>query len=103
VVDTAYGKGKNTDTHPVKHQIEGVILHSFFKEGISFIEYNRKKLGSTLQRKLTGLMKNNDIKKFIKNNYILQCSKGNVKNDNQREAFAIALTQLRVLMKISMK
>jgi Holliday junction resolvasome RuvABC endonuclease subunit len=94
VVDTTYGKGQNTNTHPVKHQIEGVILHSFYKQGILFTEYNRKKLKSTLQKKLNGFKKTDDVKDFIKGNYAEECGKGNIKNDDQREAFAIALTQL---------
>ena len=35
VVDTTYGKGVNTKTHPVKHQLEGVLMHSFLKKGMS--------------------------------------------------------------------
>jgi len=93
VVDTTYGKGKNTSTHPVKHQIEGVILHSFYKQGILFTEYNRKKLKSTLQKKLNGF-KADDVKKFIKGNYAEECGKRNIKNDDQRETLAVALTQL---------
>jgi Holliday junction resolvasome RuvABC endonuclease subunit len=94
VVDSTYGKGQNTSTHPVKHQIEGVILHSFYKQGILFTEYNRKKLKSTLQKKLNGFKKADDVKNFIKGNYAEECGRKNVNNDDQREALAVALTQL---------
>jgi len=94
VVDTTYGKGQNTSTHPVKHQIEGVILHSFYKQGILFTEYNRKKLKSTLQKNMNGFKKADDVKNFIKGNYTEVCGRNNVKNDDQREALAVALTQL---------
>lgn len=92
VKDTTYGKGHNTATHPVKHQIEGVILHKLFKEGVLFTEYNKKKLNTILQKKLK--KREDEIKDFIQNNYPEECNRGKVKNDKQREAFAIALTQL---------
>lgn len=92
VVDTTFGTGQNTATHPIKHQIEGVILHKLFKDNILCMEYNRKKLNSLLQKKLNKPIDN--IKTFIKNNYLCECSKGKIKNDDQRESFAIALTVL---------
>jgi Holliday junction resolvasome RuvABC endonuclease subunit len=89
VVDTTFGTGQNTATHPIKHQIEGVILHKLFKDGVFFTEYNRKKL-----KKFHNLKDKIKIKDFIQNNYPEECNRGKVKNDNQREAFAVALTQL---------
>ncbi|MCX5719985.1 MAG: hypothetical protein NT055_08550 [Nitrospirae bacterium] len=92
VVDTTYGKGQNTATHPVKHQIEGVILHKLFKDGVFFTEYNRKKLNTIFRKKFNNTKDN--IKNFVQNNYQEECNRGKVKNDDQREAFAVALTQL---------
>ncbi len=99
VIDTTYGKGLNTATHPIKHQIEGVILHKLFKDGVFFTEYNRKKIKTILRKKFNisrDKIKDKDfiIKDFIQKNYPEECNSGNVKNDNQREAFAAALSEL---------
>lgn len=95
VVDKTYGKGHNTDTHPVKHQIEGCLIYKFFKENIPCIEYNRtKKLVIALEKKLSESIdcKPAEIEKFIRNKFADACLK--VTNKDQREAFAVAVTQL---------
>ena len=95
VVDKTYGKGHNTLTHPVKHQIEGCIIYKFFNKGIQCVEFNRnKKLVSVLEEKLQEHIdyKPKDIGKFIKIRFDKKSIK--VKNKDQREAFAVALTQL---------
>src|SRR5208337_1580862 len=58
-------------THPVKHQIEGVLMYNFFKEKIPFEEYNRKRL-----KKLNNLKKDDDLKSFVKNQYAEECDRG---------------------------
>ena len=93
VVDKIIG---STKTHPVKHQIEGVIIYKFFKESILCIEYSRnKKLTTDLNNKLNISidLKPSKIDKFIEEKFSELCKK-NVTNKNRREAFAIALTQL---------
>jgi len=93
VVDKIIG---STKTHPVKHQIEGVIIYKFFKERIPCIEYSRnKKLTTDFKNKLNISidLKPSKIDKFIEERFSELCKK-DVTNKNQREAFAIALTQL---------
>lgn len=95
VVDKIFGKGHNTDTHPVKHQIEGCIIYKFFEETIPCIEYNRNsKLVSELGKKLKKSVnyKPSEIEKFIKEKFDYICTE--VTNKDQREALAVALTQL---------
>ena len=94
IVDKVF---KSTKTHPPKHQLEGVIIHKFYKAGINCMEYNRQKLLSILKEKLkiTEEVKPSEVKKkIIDKIYGSSDFKKAVSNDSQREAFAIALTQL---------
>ena len=92
VIDKTYGKGHNTSTHPVKHQIEGCIMYRFFKEGTPFIEYNRT--SKSLNDLKKNLNKNIDCKleKLIDEEFSDIFPRNH--NKDQREAFAVALTQL---------
>ena len=93
VIDKIIG---STKTHPVKHQIEGVIIYKFFKESIPCIEYSRNKtLTTDLKNKLNISidLKASKIAEFIEENFP-ELRRERVTNKNLREAFAIALTQL---------
>jgi len=93
VIDKIIG---STKTHPVKHQIEGVIIYRLFKKLIPCVEYSRnKKLTTDLKEKLniSHDIRPKEINKFIEEKYPGIREQG-VTNKNRREAFAVALTQL---------